>query len=323
MKSCTRRYLLLGLVLVSVQGAVLSADANASINGEKVDVEVIIAGMQANDALLTSCSGTFTIVDRCFSGNCLESLPPVPSGTSQGGSSVPVPRGGPLCLQTEIFAVIASFPNIRVSHEVREGSGVGGQLAGTEGEEIWDGNRLYRLSARGEGRKGVFITTKEYGPGMGMVPFYLALFPWHDPRVESFKKNKVVSLGTEEIDGTTTWVIEWTPVEAEFSDFHVRYWLDPARGCLPLKSEEYTDAQGESPICRTTYSDLKSYGGLWIPLSGKRDVFDSAGKVGASSEISTIRLTVNEPVPPDTFNVALPPGTAIWDDDLGMGRRQL
>ena len=311
-----RRWLLIVVCLVIL---CVGSGGNYLLRADEDRVGVAIAAMIANDSLLSSYSGTCTITTR-RSIEARERSMPVNVRMAQSDI---VAEASPEFLpetQTEIFDVTALGPKIRVGHEVREGSGVDGSLISQRQVEIWDGERLSRVTppAQEGSYSGVFVTTKDK-PTVGLVPFYTALFPWHEARSESFRDNKVAWVGVEEIEGRQVWVLQWTPSDPEFSNIHIRYWLDLKRGCLPLKEEVYTDGR-DTPTSRMTYGDLTSYGDLWLPLSATREVYSPNNEVFESSEIRTVRLDVNQEIPKEIFTVDLPLGTALWDDDLGTGR---
>ena len=99
----------------------------------------------------------------------------------------------------------------------------------------------------------------------------------------------------------------------ENSPFGLKFWLDPARGCLPVKHQELLDESGREFIRNETVNELREVApGAWAPVSAVMQIYPQADQPASPPRLAAEkRFTID--LKRSTFNVEIPEATFQLD----------
>ena len=99
----------------------------------------------------------------------------------------------------------------------------------------------------------------------------------------------------------------------ENSPFGMKFWLDPARGCLPVKHQELLDESGREFIRNETVNELREVApGAWAPVSAVMQIYPQADQPASPPRLAAEnRFTID--LKRSTFNVEIPEATFRLD----------
>ena len=107
-----------------------------------------------------------------------------------------------------------------------------------------------------------------------------------------------VVAGTEEIDGSSTWILELTAIVDDAAYHTQKIWVDQER-YVPLRQEMY--AKSGTLLKRTSLSDVQKIQGRWFPMSM---TYKDMLKDGEGTEFRIGSILFDQEIPDHLFTKA-------------------
>jgi hypothetical protein len=123
------------------------------------------------------------------------------------------------------------------------------------------------------------------------------------------------SVTTENVDGHAVVVVVMGPIGKQG---RMKYWLDPERGFLPVRSSFFGDNGKE--LARAYWTDIrKCSGDRWFPWRAVKisDPMKSTGPLEVD-EIRVVTLDVDKPPTRESFRLVLPKRTLVYDPNIPL-----
>ena len=136
--------------------------------------------------------------------------------------------------------------------------------------------------------------------------------------LQGYARSGKMGISEASFEGRSVLVVE-APT-GESAKLGYKIWVDPGRGFLPIRMEEYSRGK---LIRRIVGIEHKNLNGVWFPVAGTLEQIehqdpDNLGRVRAHVRLEVDPATVhlNPQLSPETFDLRLPPGTKVSDEVL-------
>jgi hypothetical protein len=92
-----------------------------------------------------------------------------------------------------------------------------------------------------------------------------------------------------------------------------RYWLDPARDYVVRRAQRIKSQRGGQLVQQVDVVYRRHDVCGWVPASWVHRHYTPAGDVGRTMTVEILDLRLNDPQPPDLFDIRFPPGATFSD----------
>jgi len=165
-----------------------------------------------------------------------------------------------------------------------------------------------------------FIGDEKYLPGLNVYNLRPVLVPFRPFRyqkwgyfTETDLLNNYANVASASIGEHKCTVLRDT---RSSHSIYEELWLDPDRGYIPLR--EVVFSRGKA-ILQIDWDEYKREGTIWVPVGWK--IQQLSGGVKKTLLGKVLEFSVNQPIPPEEFEIDFPPGTWVIDrrsrDDHG------
>ncbi len=185
---------------------------------------------------------------------------------------------------------------------------------------LWADGRGIAFSPTIQG--GGFSPPDKVNPQITITPFDMIGSMGKDEKMhpsrlirDSFTNSEVVCRvdGIEEVDGRKLVVVSHAYVNSKDQP-HRRFWLDPARGFLPVQmTSTYDDP--EQRFVKTVVTEVRECtGGRWFPMRTVKMCFPTPAQIEQKIEVFELRVTeldVDKPPTDEMLAIDLPKGSHL------------